>query len=124
MNRRAWLMVLGALSLGSTLGCQSNPYKPTMFQRRGQSAGPDMGMPVQDGPFLGTEAQGGYPMPQNGAPPQGNFYPQPGQYPPGTYPPPGNQAPPIQGFPQTMPPAPGQLPQGPPPKQTPATSGT
>jgi hypothetical protein len=117
MKRNTWLMVLGAGALSSMMGCQSNPYRPTMFQRfRNEPAGPELTAPPgPEGTYVGGDGSGGYPMAPNGAAP--GYYP-----PPGTYPPPGSTSPPVQGFPQTMPPAPGQLPQGPPPKSTPITT--
>ena len=117
MTRFMRLTVLGLVTAGSMVGCQSNPYRPTLFQRfRDRSAGPEMSAP-QDGPILGAEGSGQYPMAPNMVPPPGSFDPQ---QQPGPYPPQGMTSPPVQGFPQTMPPAGGQqLPQGPPPKSTP-----
>ncbi len=122
MTRKTWLLVLGLMSLA---GCKSNPYRPTMFQRMSGTTGPEMIVPSgQEGPYLGGDASGGYPMTPGGmAPSQG--YPQPGTFPPpGNFvpPPSGSTNPPIQGFPPTMPPAPGGLPQGPPPRAV--TNGT
>ena len=121
MNRHIRSAVLGAVMIGA-VGCQSNPYRPTLFHKNRDMAGPEMsGDPsmMQEGPYLGSEANGNFPPPPTGAMPPGNYYPQPGAVPP-----PGQQAPPVQGFPQQMPPATNQLPQGPPPKTAnPNTNG-
>lgn len=109
-------------------GCQSNPYRPTLFQRfrNEPPAGPSLGTPTE-GPYLGGE------MPAGSYPPPGvNTYPGPGYgpgmtpgypqgYPPGgvpSYGPPATQTPPVQSFPPAPPP---QAPQGPPPRTAPTS---
>jgi hypothetical protein len=115
MSRHLRLVMLGTVILGTSMGCQSNPFRPTSYNRS-DPVGPELTMPPgSEGPYVGGDGSGGYPM--QPAPPNG-YYPQPGTFPPNAAPPP------VQGFPQTMPPAPGQLPQGPPPKSTPITNGT
>jgi len=111
MVRKGWYVFVGAFALGMVLGCSSNPYRPTLFQRnREQVMGPELGTPVMDGSYMGG-APAGYPTAPNGTivmPP--NYVPPPGQ--------------PIQGFPPNAPPQSGPsptVPQGPPPRVQPNT---
>lgn len=107
MVRKGWMVFAGAMALGVVLGCSSNPYRPTLFQRnKNRVNGPELGTPMTDGSYLGGDPSG-YPM-----------------VPPGTVNPPpigGSTAPPVQGFPPYVPQGTNTVPQGPQPRVVPET---
>ena len=62
MVRKGWMVFAGAMALGVVLGCSSNPYRPTLFQRnKNRVNGPELGTPMTDGSYLGGDPSG-YPM--------------------------------------------------------------
>jgi len=103
MGRHWWTGAIVFGGIGVAVGCSSNPYRPTFFNRNSEPAmtnGTEMSGPVMDGPAITN----------------GNQYPAPPvTYPPTTVPP-GVGAPPNQPAPT--------LPQGPMPKEKPGGTTT